>query len=121
LKPINTTTDEHDYILNQDHPSNIFSLIHKLKIHVFRETSGFRRGVDDLLAVLGFYAASTGARLPTSHDNWLVPPSMAKRESMTLEDGVDRLSHYTWNNTTIRCIETQRGQDLAVLFQNVIK
>jgi hypothetical protein len=88
---------------------------------LFCETSGFRRSVDDLLAVMGFYAASIGTRLPTSHDNWLVPSSMAKRESMTLEDGVDSLSHCTWNNTTIRCIETQRGQDLAVLFQNVIK
>jgi len=26
--------DEHDYILNHDHPRNIFSLIHTLKRHV---------------------------------------------------------------------------------------
>jgi hypothetical protein len=77
--------DEHDYILNHDHPSNIFSLIHTLKLHVVMGDVRFRRGVDDLHALPGFYAASIGTQLPTSQDNLLVPSSMAKRESMTFE------------------------------------
>jgi hypothetical protein len=61
---------------------------------LFCETSGFRRGVDDLV-LLGFYDVSIGTQLPTSQDNLLVPSSMAKRESMTLEDGTDKLSDCT--------------------------
>jgi len=49
------------------------------------ETSGFRRGVDGLLALLGSYAASIGTQVRTPQDNLLVPSSMAKGESMTLE------------------------------------
>lgn len=85
------------------------------------ETSGFRRSMDDHLALLGFYAASFGTQLTTSQDNLLVSSSMAKRESMTLEDGTDRLSHCTWTNNIIGCVETHKGQDLIVLFQNVLK
>jgi hypothetical protein len=88
-------TDEHDYSLNHDHPSNIFSLIHTLNVLLLCQKSGIRRDVDDLFAFLGFYAASIGTQLPTSQDNLLVPSSMAQRESMTLEDGTDRFCHCT--------------------------
>jgi len=46
---------------------------------------------------------------------------MDRRESMTLEEGTDGLYHSTWANTTIRCVGTQKDQELVVLFQNVTK
>jgi hypothetical protein len=41
--------------------------------------SGFRRDVDEICALLGYYAASTGNPLPTFRDNVLVPTSRVKK------------------------------------------
>jgi hypothetical protein len=51
--------------------------------------SGFRRDADEICAVLGYYAASSGNRLPTFRDNVLVPSS---KVFLTLEDETDTLS-----------------------------
>ena len=46
------------------------------------EISGFRRDVDEICALLGYYAASSGSPLPMFRD----------KDFLTLEDGPDRLS-----------------------------
>jgi hypothetical protein len=43
--------------------------------------SGFRRDVDDICALLGYYAASCGNCLPTFRDNVSVPSSRVKSPS----------------------------------------
>jgi hypothetical protein len=40
--------------------------------------SGFRRDVDEIYALLGYYAASCGNSLPTFRDNVSVPSSWVK-------------------------------------------
>jgi len=52
-------------------------------------TSGFRLSVDDICAILGYYAAYSGNSLPKFRDNLLVPSSSVKN-SLTLEDATDR-------------------------------
>jgi hypothetical protein len=60
--------------------------------------SGFRRDVDEICALLGCYAASSGNPLPMFRDNISVPSSRAKKSSeaslefLTLENGTDTLS-----------------------------
>ena len=59
--------------------------------------SGFRREVDEICALLGYYAASSGIPLPTFRDNVSVPStrvkkSRKKKDLLTLEDGTDTLS-----------------------------
>jgi hypothetical protein len=51
--------------------------------------SHFRRDVDEICALLGYYAALSGSSIPTFPENLTVPPSGVK---MTLEDGTERLS-----------------------------
>jgi hypothetical protein len=41
--------------------------------------SGFRRDVDEICALLGYYAASNGNHLPTFRDNVSVPSSSPTR------------------------------------------
>jgi hypothetical protein len=41
--------------------------------------SGFRRHVDDICALLGYYAALNGNPLPTFRDNLSVPPTRVKK------------------------------------------
>ena len=53
-------------------------------------TSGFRRDVDDICALLGYYAASHGNSLPTFRDN--IGPIFKGPEVLTFEDGTDTLS-----------------------------
>jgi hypothetical protein len=53
--------------------------------------SSFRRYVDEICALLGYFAASTDNPLPTFRDNASVPSSGASK-SKTLEDGTDTLS-----------------------------
>jgi hypothetical protein len=57
--------------------------------------SGFRRDVDDICALLGYYAASSGNPLPTFRDKVSIPPSRLKKynevaslDFVTLEDGM---------------------------------
>jgi hypothetical protein len=52
--------------------------------------SGFRREVDKICAVVGYYAAYSGDSLPTFRDILLCPFSIIK-EFFTLEDGIDSL------------------------------
>jgi hypothetical protein len=56
--------------------------------------SGFRRDVVEISAVQGYYAASSGNRLPTFRDNVSVPSSRFKKSKyfLTLENGTDTLS-----------------------------
>jgi hypothetical protein len=59
--------------------------------------SGFRRDVDEICGLLGYYAASCGNCLPTFRDKVSVPSSWVKspnREGklLTREDGTDTLS-----------------------------
>jgi len=53
--------------------------------------SGFRRDVDEISALLGYYAVYSGNSLPTFRDNLSVP-SLRVKKSLTLEDGTDMLS-----------------------------
>jgi hypothetical protein len=56
--------------------------------------SDFRRDVDEIFALLAYYAASSDNSLPTFRDNVSVPSSRVKTKSnfFTLEDGTDTLS-----------------------------
>jgi hypothetical protein len=55
--------------------------------------SGFRRNVDQICALLGYYAASSGNPLPIFQDNVSVPPSrVTKSYFLILEDGTNTLS-----------------------------
>jgi hypothetical protein len=58
--------------------------------------SGFRRHVDEIYALLGCYAASSGNTLPTFRDHISVLSSRVKKKKskdfVTLEDGTDMLS-----------------------------
>ena len=53
------------------------------------QISGFRRDVDEICALLGYYAASTGNLLPTFRDNLSAP--IFKGQEVQ-EDGTDTLS-----------------------------
>ena len=53
--------------------------------------SDFRRDVDEICALMGYYAASSGNRLPTFRDNLSLPSS---RVFLIFEDGTDTLSRY---------------------------
>jgi hypothetical protein len=58
-------------------------------------TSGFRRGVNEICALQGFYAAYNGSLSPMFRDNLPVPSSGVKSQvldCLILEDGTDRLS-----------------------------
>jgi hypothetical protein len=52
-------------------------------------TSGFRRNIDDICALLGYYAAYSGNSVPTFRDNLSVASSRVKN-SLALEDATDR-------------------------------
>ena len=64
--------------------------------------SGFRRDLDEICSLLGYYAASNVNPLPTFRDNISVPSSRVKKskkkgrkdflKSFTVEDGTDTLS-----------------------------
>jgi hypothetical protein len=63
--------------------------------------SGFRSNDDEICALLGYNAASSGNRLPTFRDNVSVPSSVPRvslagfllfLDFFTLEDGIDTLS-----------------------------
>jgi hypothetical protein len=46
--------------------------------------SGFRRDVDEICALLGYYAASNGNPLPTFRENVSVPSSKAKKSKKNI-------------------------------------
>jgi hypothetical protein len=48
--------------------------------------SGFRRDVDEIYALLGYNAASSGNPLPTFRDNISVPSSRVKKSKKTWTD-----------------------------------
>jgi hypothetical protein len=66
--------------------------------------SGFRRDIDEICALLGYYAALSGNSAPTCRDNLSVPSSRVKKSKkkaemkaffldfLALEDGTDKLS-----------------------------
>jgi hypothetical protein len=58
---------------------------------------GFRRDVDEVCALVGYYTALSGNPLPTFRDNVSVPSSRVKKfffilDFFILEDGNDTLS-----------------------------
>jgi hypothetical protein len=65
----------------------------KIKVN---SISGFRRDVDEICTLLGYYAASCGKRLPTFRDKVSVPSSRVKSLDswglLTLDDGTNELS-----------------------------
>jgi hypothetical protein len=52
--------------------------------------SGFRRDVDEICTLLGYYAASSGNLLPTFRVN-VAAPSLRALDFLTLDDGTDTL------------------------------
>jgi hypothetical protein len=54
--------------------------------------SGFRRDVDEICALLGYYAASNGNPLPTFRDVSVPFSRVKKSKKFTLEYGTDTLS-----------------------------
>jgi hypothetical protein len=67
--------------------------------YLFTLISGFRHDPDEICALLGCNAASSGNPLPTFRDNVSVPSSRVKKSKkssllvfLTLEDGTDTLS-----------------------------
>jgi hypothetical protein len=52
------------------------------KLTLISSISGFRRDVDDICVLLGYYLASCGNYLPTFRDNVSVPSSRVKSPSM---------------------------------------
>jgi hypothetical protein len=54
--------------------------------------SGFRRYVDEICALLGYYTASNDNPLPTFRDNVLVPSSRVKIPRRRKKDGTDTFS-----------------------------
>ena len=54
--------------------------------------SSFHRDVDEICALLGYYAAQSGNSVPTFRDNISVPSSRVKKSKKTLEDGTHKLS-----------------------------
>ena len=64
--------------------------------HVSCVISDFRRDVDEICALLGYYAALIGIYVPTFRDNPSAPSSRVKKSKktdfLTLKDGTDRLS-----------------------------
>jgi len=64
-------------------------------------TAGFRREVDEISALMGYYAEYSDYSLPTFRDSLSVPSSKDQeiqegkkriQDYLTLEDGTDRLS-----------------------------
>jgi hypothetical protein len=53
--------------------------------------SGFRRDVDEICALLGYYAAPCGNCLPTFRDNVSVLSSRVKSQSRTLDVSGQRI------------------------------
>ena len=55
--------------------------------------AGFSRSVNEICALLGFYAAQNGSLLPTFRDNISLPSASVKvQDYFNLGDGTDRLS-----------------------------
>jgi hypothetical protein len=77
-------------------------------------TSGFRRDVDEISTLLGYYAAPTGNPLPTFRDNVSVPSSRIskskkKRTSWLLEAGLIRCPEtLVYYHSTLRNIPQER-------------
>jgi hypothetical protein len=67
-----------------------FKLLKGLDTVLLCLVSGIRRDVDNICALLGYYAASCGNCLPTFQNNVSVPSSRVN--SPTLEDSTDKLS-----------------------------
>jgi hypothetical protein len=51
--------------------------------------SGFRRDVDEIAFLLGYYVALSGSSVQTLRDNPSVPSSRVKKDFLTLEDGTN--------------------------------
>jgi hypothetical protein len=51
--------------------------------------SGFRRDVDDIWAILGYYVAPCGNCLPTFRDN--LPALFSRVGPLSTDDGIDTL------------------------------
>jgi len=54
--------------------------------------SGLHHGINEILTLLGCYAASIRSHLPTFWENLSVTSSMVKQACLTMHDGTDRPS-----------------------------
>jgi hypothetical protein len=73
--------------------------IHSGKLSLLCAISWFRRGVNEIFALLGRYEAWLGSYLPKFWDKPSVPSSRIKEDldHLTLEDGTDALSRNVGN------------------------
>jgi hypothetical protein len=65
--------------------SRNFKLFSQIEAKPISKISGFRHDVDELCALLGYYAASSGNPLPTFRDNVSLPYSRSPRKNSPLK------------------------------------
>jgi hypothetical protein len=100
-------------------PLHMFRFIQKpssegfSKLHIFTLISGFRRYVDKICGLLGYYTASCGICLPTFRDNVSVPSSRVKipsrKETLSsffVTGFLSFLESWPVKMGPIRCLET---------------
>jgi hypothetical protein len=75
--------------------------------------SGFRRDIDEIRALLGCYAASSGNPLPTFPDNLSVPYSRVKDKFHFRQEDIDCLLSL---EQVIACLNSARIMDLNLAF-----
>jgi hypothetical protein len=74
------------------HRTRYFSFLHRRQRRRPSVISGFRRGVDEIRALLRYYSALSDTSVPTFRDNQSGPFSRVKKSKKTPEDGTDRVS-----------------------------
>jgi hypothetical protein len=80
------------------------------ELSVLTLISGFRRDVDEICGLLGYYVASCGKCLPTFRDNVSVPSSRVNNPS---EDGTDTLSQNVGKHLPLELLTREDGTDTS--------
>ena len=81
-------------------------------------TSSFRRGLNEIFALLRSYATQIGSKLPTFRNNLSVPFSSVKQykknglDCLTFGDGTVRLSGNV--GSYLHCVRSQKSEDISV-------
>jgi len=90
----------------------VSTLVHLVKVCTLFVISGFHHNVDEICAVLGYYAAWHGSSLLMFLD-FLMAPSSRVKKSKILEDGTSRSSSDIGQElTTLHCMISQKNTDL---------
>lgn len=77
-------------------------------------TSGFHHDVEEICALLGYYAAQSGNHAPTVRDNPSVPSSRdIFLDFLNLEDGVDRLSRNVGTQSPLCAAQYRRTEHIS--------